>query len=76
MSSKSSAKDVESINAATLVDHALSAIRMMPGGLYILGIFVVSANNVFESKDDFRKLKLSVKQLSEYDLILANTKRI
>lgn len=56
---------VENINAALVIEHALNALRMVPGCFYILGIFVVSPKSIFENTDDLIKLKVILKQLSE-----------
>lgn len=58
-------KSVENINAALIIEHALNALRMVPGSFFVLGIFVISAKSVFEYSDDLVKLKTILKQLSE-----------
>ncbi|KAJ6642755.1 Protein odr-4 like [Pseudolycoriella hygida] len=58
-------KNVRNINSELLVDHALSALRSIPGSFFILGIFVVSPKNVFDNSDDFKHLKSILQQLAE-----------
>ncbi|CAG9864393.1 unnamed protein product [Phyllotreta striolata] len=38
---------LEDFNEGWLADHARQATRMLPGGMYVLGIFVVSPEDVF-----------------------------
>lgn len=57
--------NVKSINSEVLVDHALSALRMIPGSFFVLGIFVVSPQNVFDNSEDFKHLKTVLQQLVE-----------
>lgn len=58
-------KNVKSINSEVLVDHALNALRMIPGSFFVLGVFIVSPQNVFDNSDDFKHLKTVLQQLVE-----------
>ncbi len=58
-------KNVKSINSEVLVDHALSALRMIPGSFFVLGIFIASPQNVFDNPEDFKHLKTILQQLVE-----------
>jgi len=58
-------KSVKTINSEVLVDHALNALRMIPGSFFVLGIFIVSPQNVFDNPDDFKHLKSILQQLAE-----------
>ncbi|KAG4077047.1 hypothetical protein HA402_016034 [Bradysia odoriphaga] len=57
--------NVKGINSEVLVDHALSALRMIPGSFFVLGIFVASPQNVFDNLEDFKHLKTVLQQLVE-----------
>lgn len=57
--------NVKGINSEVLVDHALSALRMIPGSFFVLGVFVVTPQNVFDNSDDFKHLKTVLQQLVE-----------
>lgn len=63
--SSSEVKNVKSINAEVLVDHCINALRMIPGSFFVLGIFVVSPQNVFDNQDDFKQLKTILQQMVE-----------
>lgn len=64
-SSQVEVKNVRSIDSEVLVDHALSALRMIPGSFFVLGIFIVSPQNVFDNSEDFKHLKSTLQQLAE-----------
>lgn len=64
-STKVEVKNVKSINSEVLVDHALNALRMIPGSFFVLGIFIVSPQNVFDNSEDFKHLKTILQQLAE-----------
>uniref|UniRef100_A0A182PDU1 Protein odr-4 homolog n=1 Tax=Anopheles epiroticus TaxID=199890 RepID=A0A182PDU1_9DIPT len=40
--------DAQKLNATVAAQHALDATRMLPGGMYVLGIFVIHPKNVFQ----------------------------
>uniref|UniRef100_A0A182JUT7 Protein odr-4 homolog n=1 Tax=Anopheles christyi TaxID=43041 RepID=A0A182JUT7_9DIPT len=40
--------DSQKLNATVAAQHALDATRMLPGGMYVMGIFVIHPKNVFQ----------------------------
>lgn len=60
-----SVTNVAAINGTQFSEHALNALRQIPGSFYVLGMFVASAESVTEQNDDMLKLKNILKQLAE-----------
>lgn len=58
--------DVKDIKSEVLVDHALNALRMVPGSFFVLGIFVVSKQSLFDNSEDFKHSKIILQQLAEW----------
>ncbi|XP_066586550.1 protein odr-4 homolog [Prorops nasuta] len=51
-------KSIKDIPANWLADHAKHVIRMLPGGMYILGIFIVGPQDINNDNSNLEKLKL------------------
>lgn len=51
---------VTEINNTLVAEHAINCIRMIVGGFNILGLFVVSENNIFNDTEAVNKLKTIV----------------
>jgi len=49
--------NIADIKNSLVAEHALNAIRMIVGGLNILGLFVVSENNIMSDNLALQKLK-------------------
>lgn len=56
---------MKDIKSEVLVDHALNALRMVPGSFFVLGIFVVSKQSLFDNSEDFKHSKIILQQLAE-----------
>lgn len=57
---------IDEISAAALIEHSLRAVWMLPGGFYVLGIFLVtSETGILDDPESIQKLKHIVTQLSE-----------
>lgn len=65
------------IDSCQVAEHALNALRMIVGGFQILGLFVVSENNVMSDNGALHKLKtvlMDIKStLDSNGLLYANT---
>lgn len=60
-----SIKNIDNIDAAALIEHSLRAIWMLPGGFYVLGIFLVTPETGILEQENLQKLKLVLMQLAE-----------
>lgn len=49
--------NVADISSSVVAEHALNAIRMIVGGFNILGLFIVSENNIMSDNAALQKLK-------------------
>lgn len=58
-------KNIENINAETVIEHGLNTLRMIPGSFFVVGIFVVSTKSVFDDASDMQKLKTIINQMAE-----------
>lgn len=71
---------VTDIDSKQLAEHALNALRMTVGGFNILGMFVVSENNIFGDNQSLQKLKtvlMDIKStLDSNGLLFANTDKL
>lgn len=69
--------NVTDIDNKQIAEHALNALRMIVGGFNILGLFVVSENNIFSDTSALQKLKtilMDIKvTLDSNGLLYANT---
>lgn len=69
--------NVADIDSCQVAEHALNALRMIVGGFQILGLFVVSENNVMSDNGALHKLKtvlMDIKStLDSNGLLYANT---
>ncbi|XP_053602314.1 protein odr-4 homolog [Plodia interpunctella] len=52
------AETLLSISEAWVADHAKHVTRMLPGGMFVQGIFVTSDQDIFEDPNYFSKVKL------------------
>ena len=50
-------KDLQEIDNQIVAGHALNVTRMLPGGFYILGIFVINPKIIFDDPALARKAK-------------------
>uniref|UniRef100_A0AAG5D5X2 Odorant response protein ODR-4 n=1 Tax=Anopheles atroparvus TaxID=41427 RepID=A0AAG5D5X2_ANOAO len=50
--------DLLEVNVGQVSQHALVETRMLPGGMYVLGIFVIHTKNVFEDQAMLQRIKL------------------
>ncbi|CAG9785060.1 unnamed protein product [Diatraea saccharalis] len=51
------AKNLLSVSEAWVADHAKHVTRMLPGGMFVQGIFVTSDEDIFEDPNQFSKVK-------------------
>ncbi|CAH0407763.1 unnamed protein product [Chilo suppressalis] len=50
-------KNLLSVSEAWVADHAKHVTRMLPGGMFVQGIFVTSDEDIFEDPNQFSKVK-------------------
>lgn len=62
---------LEDVNSQVVLQHAATATRMIPGSFYILGIFIVSENNIFQ---DDKSSKLARQLVVEIANLLSESK--
>lgn len=68
-------KSIAEVNETCVADHAKQAIRMFPGGVYVLGIFVTSSDellNPFNAKLKAILQKIH-KQLESHKFLFGNS---
>lgn len=51
------AKNLLSVSEAWVADHAKHVTRMLPGGMFVQGIFVTSDEDIFDDPNQFSKVK-------------------
>ncbi|XP_018318920.1 protein odr-4 homolog isoform X2 [Agrilus planipennis] len=56
-------KHINEVSESVVADHAKHATRMLPGGMFVLGIFVVSEEDIFSPVDS--KLVAILNQISK-----------
>ncbi|CAH0627106.1 unnamed protein product [Chrysodeixis includens] len=54
---KPESKTLDSVSEAWVADHAKHVTRMLPGGLFVQGIFITSDEDIFEDPNCFSKVK-------------------
>ncbi|XP_014210147.1 protein odr-4 homolog [Copidosoma floridanum] len=54
---KSEIKSISDVDVNLVADHAKHVTRMLPGGMQILGIFIVSPDNCFSENSCIQKLR-------------------
>lgn len=54
------------IDNLQLADHALNTLRMLAGGLHILGVFVVSEKPLLGDNAALQKLKTIILDIKRY----------
>uniref|UniRef100_A0A6M2DFX0 Putative olfactory receptor 4-like protein n=1 Tax=Xenopsylla cheopis TaxID=163159 RepID=A0A6M2DFX0_XENCH len=64
-------KSLSAISDNWIANHALYTTRMLPGGMFVLGIFVVSPDSLFENKVHMIKI---VSMLAEIYKVLQDNK--
>lgn len=57
------AKNLSSVSEAWIADHARHVTRMLPGGMFVQGIFVTSDEDVFEDPNCFSKLRSTLNHI-------------
>lgn len=63
---KKSVHNIDNIDVAALIEHSLRTTWMLPGGFFVLGIFLVTPETgIFDKQDNVQKLKLVLMQLAE-----------
>ncbi|XP_063985468.1 protein odr-4 homolog [Diachasmimorpha longicaudata] len=58
-----SIKSVKDVPSSWVADHAIHVTRMLPGGMWVLGIFVVAPNDCFSDNDSTQRLKFIISSL-------------
>ncbi|XP_013141113.1 PREDICTED: protein odr-4 homolog [Papilio polytes] len=70
------AKNLLGVSEAWVADHAKHVTRMLPGGMFVLGIFITSDEDIFEDPNYFSKVKTILnymyKVLNTNHLMFAN----
>ncbi|XP_011303710.1 protein odr-4 homolog [Fopius arisanus] len=56
-------KSVKDVPSSWVADHALHVTRMLPGGMWVLGIFVVGPSDCFSDSSDTQQLKSIISSL-------------
>ncbi|XP_041976537.1 protein odr-4 homolog [Aricia agestis] len=56
-SEKTPIKNLSGVSEAWVADHAKHVTRMLPGGMFVMGIFIVSEGDIFEDPTSFSKAK-------------------
>uniref|UniRef100_A0A8W7P349 Odorant response protein ODR-4 n=1 Tax=Anopheles coluzzii TaxID=1518534 RepID=A0A8W7P349_ANOCL len=70
------ADDSQKLNATVAAQHALDATRMLPGGMYVMGIFVIHPKNVFQEPTLLSSIKfilMSMKATFDANPLLMGT---
>lgn len=58
-------ENIEQIDNAAITNHALNTIRMLPGGFHILGLLVVSPQNIFTINNALNKIRSILLDMEE-----------
>lgn len=68
---------VNDVKESVIMDHAKHVTRMLPGGFWVLGIFICSSNDIFSDTSAQSRLKSIIYQLkkvlSSEPLLYANS---
>lgn len=71
-------KPSSTLDVGWMVEHARQVVRLLPGGLTVLGFYIFSSEDIFEKQDGkIRKLITSVRNLDidvpEEQIVIVNT---
>ncbi|KAJ8732029.1 hypothetical protein PYW08_014759 [Mythimna loreyi] len=62
-SEKLESKTLLNVSEAWVADHAKHVTRMLPGGMFVQGIFITSDEDIFEDPNSFSKVKSVVNHI-------------
>lgn len=58
------------VDSSAIVEHVLNVLKMLPGGSYIIGLFVIGPKDIFTDANDVQKLKSLIINVEQYVFLI------